>query len=154
MSRRRFAFDVEPDESPAAAERLFLARISADGRMPVLRTGLAREENQLLGAIAVGVDVDHDLQPGSLQVAEAEVRDLDSASFLLRQRDALPLQDRRRSRPRLARTHALAHSARSSRSIMRPIPDLRRPIPSPACKVESHRTSRPIRLEPSLGLIP
>jgi hypothetical protein len=50
--------DVEPDEPAAAAERLLLARAAVEGWVPVLGAALLRVEDELLRAIAVGVDVD------------------------------------------------------------------------------------------------
>src|SRR5262245_58904681 len=105
------ALDVEPDQPPPAAKRLLFATVAADGRMPMFRPRLAREEYELLGAIAVGVDVDDDLQPGPLQFGEAKIRHLDSDPFLLCQSDACQRQHRRRPGARYAWIHALAHKA-------------------------------------------
>src|SRR6476469_10782734 len=69
--------DPEHDAPRAASERLLLARVPADRRMPVLRARLAGEEDELLRAHAVGVDVDDELEADLVEAAEAEVRDLD-----------------------------------------------------------------------------
>ena len=56
------ALDPEHDAAGAAAERLLLAGLAVDRRMPVLRARLAREEDELLRAHALRVHVDDDLQ--------------------------------------------------------------------------------------------
>src|SRR5438270_2071144 len=68
--RRGLARDVEVDAPAAAAERLLLAWPPIDGRVAVLWTGLVREEHQLLGAVAIGVDVGDERQALALQLAE------------------------------------------------------------------------------------
>ena len=85
---RRLALDVEDDLAAAAAERLLLARACpAERRVPVLRARLAREQQQLLRAVAVGVDVGEEDQALPLEVAEAEVGELDPLDLLGRQDD-------------------------------------------------------------------
>ena len=45
--------------------------------MIVLGAGLAREKDKLLGADPVRVDVDHELQPGAVQLIKAEISHFD-----------------------------------------------------------------------------
>ncbi len=74
---RRLALGVEVDPAAAAAERLLLAGRPVEGRMQVLGAVLMREEDELLRADALGIDVGHELEPVVLEVGEAEVGDLD-----------------------------------------------------------------------------
>ena len=61
--RRRLALDVEVDETGPAAERLLLARRPLERWVSVLGAGLSRAKDELLRAVAVGVDVDEELKP-------------------------------------------------------------------------------------------
>ena len=56
------AADPEPDKSAAAAERLLLSGRAVERRVAVLRACLARIEDELLRAVAVGVHVDEHQQ--------------------------------------------------------------------------------------------
>jgi hypothetical protein len=69
--------------------------------MAVLRTGLPREQHQLLRAVAIGVDVRDQLEPGVLEVPEPEIGDLDARSFLRRDRESRPVEHLSRSTPRV-----------------------------------------------------
>ena len=61
--------------------------------MLVLWAGLAREQDEFLGAAAVGVDVDQQLQPGLGQPAQTEVGDLDLGPLGGGERDACRIED-------------------------------------------------------------
>jgi hypothetical protein len=56
--------------------------------MAVLGAGLAREEHQLFGADARGIDVDDQSESCSLELAQAEVGHLDRRRLSRRQHDA------------------------------------------------------------------
>ena len=56
--------------------------------MPVLGAGLARVEDELLRAVAVGVHVDQHEQADLAQTREAEVRDLDRRPIGVGEHDA------------------------------------------------------------------
>src|SRR6478752_7039959 len=84
----RLALDVQLDGAATTAERLFLAGGTVERWVPVLRAGLARVEHELLGAVAVRVDVDEQLQADLSQPAEAEVGDLDLGALTVRQLDS------------------------------------------------------------------
>ena len=56
--------------------------------MQVLGTRLTREEHELLGADALRVDIDDDLEPDLVELREAEVGHLDRAAFVRRQHDS------------------------------------------------------------------
>lgn len=49
----------------------------------MLRAGLAGEHHDLLGADALGVDVDDDLQPRSIELSEAEVGHFDAVALFI-----------------------------------------------------------------------
>src|SRR5918912_3880846 len=68
-------------------QRLLLARSPVDGRVAVLRASLVREEHQLLGAVAVGVDVGDELQALALQLPKPQVGDLNRRLLVRRQND-------------------------------------------------------------------
>ena len=53
----------------------------------MLGAGLVREEDQLLGADTLGVDVDDELEADLLELAQAEVGDLDRGDLAGRQGD-------------------------------------------------------------------
>src|SRR5689334_1437763 len=91
--------DPEHDAARATAERLLLARVVAERRMAVLRARLAGEEDELLRAHALRVDVDEDRQADSLEVPEAEVGDLDRLSLGRREDDARVFECFRRPLP-------------------------------------------------------
>src|SRR6476661_5260892 len=82
------ALDVQFHRAATAAERLLLTGRAVERRVPVLRARLARVEDELLGAIAIRVDVDEQLQADLPQPAEAEVGDLDLGALCVRQLDA------------------------------------------------------------------
>src|SRR6478752_1958882 len=84
----RLALDVQFHRAATAAERLLLAGRAVERRVPVLRARLARVEDELLGAIAIRVDVDEQLQADLPQPAEAEVGDLDLGALCVGQLDA------------------------------------------------------------------
>ena len=65
----------------------------------MLGARLAREEHELLGADALGVDVDDDLEPDVVELREPEVRHLDVRAFERSQDDAGLCEDRRRTVP-------------------------------------------------------
>ena len=67
--RGRGAIDVEPHDAAADPEGLRFARVAPDRRVAVLGAGLAREQDELLGAVAVVVDVDEDLEPFLFEAA-------------------------------------------------------------------------------------
>ena len=48
----------------------------------MLRTRLAREKDQLLRATAFGVDVNHQLETGAVEIAKAEIGDFNVSCFL------------------------------------------------------------------------
>ena len=76
--RGAVAGHVEVDLAPAAAEGLLLADVPlVDRGVLVLRTDLAGEKDQFLGAVAVVVFVDDDLQAHMPEVAEPQVGHLD-----------------------------------------------------------------------------
>ena len=85
----------------AAAEGLLLAGLAVDRRMAVLGADLPGEEDELLRADPVGVDVDDDLQADLLEPAEAEVGDLDRGPLGGSQDDPGALEVRRRALARL-----------------------------------------------------
>src|SRR5688572_3084978 len=89
---RRLALDVEIEDPTAAAERLLLAGRALERRMAVLRTRLARVEDELLRAVPVGVHVDEELKARLAEPPEPEVRDLDRRTLLVRDHDAGFLQ--------------------------------------------------------------
>src|SRR5262249_10536844 len=60
----RFSIHEKVHRSPAASERLFLAGLTIDRWVHVLRTCLEWEHDQLFGAAALGVHVGNDLEPG------------------------------------------------------------------------------------------
>ena len=68
-TRRGLAPDVEVDEPAAATERLLLARRGVERRVPVLWARLSRPQDELLRAVALGVDVYEELEP---RLVEAE----------------------------------------------------------------------------------
>ena len=103
--------DVQVDDARAAAERLLLARVVADGRMPVLGADLAREQDELLRAHAVRVDVDDDLHAGLLEPAEPEVGHLDRVSLVGREDDAGVGQHRRGALPSLGMSSSCSASS-------------------------------------------
>src|SRR5262249_18340857 len=80
--------DPQVDAADPAANRLLLAGRALERRVPVLRAGLLREQHELLRAVAIGVDVDEQHQPGGSQLAEAEVRDLDALELVGAEGDA------------------------------------------------------------------
>ena len=67
---------------------LLFAGIVAHGRVAMLRAGLAGEEDKLLGAVKVVVDVDDEFEAGPVQVFEPEVRHFDAGALGGRERDA------------------------------------------------------------------
>ena len=73
------AVDPQRHEPAPAAEGLLLAGRAVEGRVAVLGARLAGVEHELLRAVAVGVDVDEQLQPRLAEAREAEVGDLDRA---------------------------------------------------------------------------
>ncbi len=75
--------DPERHAPAPAPERLLLAGAAVERRVPVLGAGLTGVEDELLRAVAVGVDVDEELQPDLAQPREAEVGHLDRGSFVL-----------------------------------------------------------------------
>ena len=79
----RIAFDVEIDETAAAAERLFLPGRPFEWRMTMLGARLAGREHELLRAVAVGVHVDEELEADLVQAPEPEVRDFDRRVLVL-----------------------------------------------------------------------
>jgi hypothetical protein len=58
----------------------------------VLRAGLARKQDQLLGAHALRVHIGEQLQALLLQRAQAEVGDLDVCGLVRREHDAGPIK--------------------------------------------------------------
>ena len=58
----------------------------------MFRTRLPRQQAELFGADALGVDVRDQRKAGSLILAQAEVRDLDILALVGRQHDPGPLQ--------------------------------------------------------------
>ena len=70
---------VEMDHAPTAPERLLFARLALHRRMPVLRTGLVGKQHQLLRAAAGRVHISDDLKPRRVQIADAEIGDLDAS---------------------------------------------------------------------------
>jgi len=86
--RRPVAGHVEIDLSEAAAEGLLLADVPVvDRGVLVLRAGLAGEEDHFLGAVAVVVLVDCDLEADVPEVTESEVGHLDVVLFKGREDD-------------------------------------------------------------------
>ena len=81
------AVDPQRHEPAAAAERLLLAGHAVERRMPVLGAHLARIEDELLGAVAVGVDVHEHDQALLTEAREPEVGDLDLIALGLGQDD-------------------------------------------------------------------
>ena len=111
------AVDPEQDTARAAAERLLLARVVADGGMAVLRAHLARQEDELLRANAIRVDVDENREADPLEVPEPEVDDLDRFPLGRRQNDARVLEGRRRALP--SQRHGRAGCRRRVQSLER-----------------------------------
>jgi xylose isomerase len=70
------------------AEGLLLPVVAVDRRVPVLGATLVGEQDELLRAHAIGVDVDDDLQSDFVEPTQAEVRDLDALALSGRQHDA------------------------------------------------------------------
>jgi len=80
----RIALDIKIDFAPPAAERLLFSDIFfAHFRMPVFRADLAGQEDQFLGAIAVIVFIDDDLEAEVLEVIQPEVRHFHIFFFFL-----------------------------------------------------------------------
>ena len=80
------------DEPAAAAERLLLAGRAVERRMPVLGARLARVEDELLGAVAVGVDVHEHDQALLAKSREPEVGDLDLVALGVGEHDSARLE--------------------------------------------------------------
>ena len=76
-SETRAPSTTSVDPAEPAPERLLLSRCPVERRMAVLGAHLAWKEHELLGAVAVGVDVHQDLKADLPQAAEAEIRHLD-----------------------------------------------------------------------------
>src|SRR5205823_6438687 len=89
---------------------LLLARPAIDGRVTVLRTGLAREEHQLLGTVAVGVDVGDERQALALQLPEPQLGDLNRRLLVRRQNDPCLAQHRHGPPPGLLSLRTRDHS--------------------------------------------
>ncbi|MCK7540087.1 MAG: hypothetical protein MZV63_58865 [Marinilabiliales bacterium] len=86
--RRPLAGDIQIDLAVAAAKGLLLAEIpSVDPRVAVLQAGLAGQKDQLLGAVAVVVLVDDDLDAHVLEVAETEIGHFHGLPFVPGDRD-------------------------------------------------------------------
>jgi hypothetical protein len=77
--------------------------------VPVLGTGLPRKQDQLLGAVPVGVDVGDQLQAGAREVAEPEVRHLDACALLSSERHAEPLEQLGRTAPCIVHFRSTKH---------------------------------------------
>ncbi len=73
----------------------------------MLGADLPGEEDELLGAHALGVHVDHELQADLLETAETEVGHLDAGAFGRRQDDAGTRQERRGSLAGLGVGHSV-----------------------------------------------
>jgi hypothetical protein len=84
---RRCAYVWEAAWWILETQTLLLAGPAVDGRVAVLRKGLVREEHQLLGAVAVGVDVGDELQALALQLPKPQIGDLDRRLLVRRQND-------------------------------------------------------------------
>src|SRR5438874_11263256 len=91
----------------ADSERLLLARLVRERRMPVLRTTLVREQHKLLRADAIRVHVDDNLQSDLVEPAQTEVSDLDLLALSRRQHDAGLFEHGRRSLARLGIRHGV-----------------------------------------------
>src|SRR6266480_4941657 len=91
----------------ADSERLLLARLVRERRMPVLRTALVREQHELLRADAIRVHVDDDLQADLAETAQTEVSDLDLLALTRRQHDAGRVEHGRRPLARLGIRHGV-----------------------------------------------
>jgi hypothetical protein len=85
---RRLSFDIKIDDAPAAAERFLLAGVSViDRGMMVFGADLAREEDDLLGAIAIVRGVNDHLESVVVEVVQAEVGDFYFVLFARGDRD-------------------------------------------------------------------
>src|SRR5574340_252014 len=106
------ALHAQPHHPLATAEGLHLPRLAGDGRMAMLGAGLPRQQHQLLRAVAIGVDVDHEFEPGVPEIAEPEVGHLEVRSLLRRQHQAGRLQHGRGPRLRLLELLSGQHATR------------------------------------------
>ncbi len=75
----------------------------------MLGEGLPWEEDQFLSAVAIGVDVHHQLQSLVLEIAQTAVRDLDGLSLPRRYRNTRLPQHCRRPMSRLGRLRYRHH---------------------------------------------
>ena len=91
----------------ADAERLLLARLALDRRVPVLGAPLVREQDEFLRAHSIGVHVDDDLQSDLVEPAQPEVRDLDVPALIRRQHNAGLDEHGRRPLARLRISHCV-----------------------------------------------
>lgn len=82
------ALDEEMDLSPPAAERLLFTRIVLEGRMPMLRAGLAWEDRKLLRTASVRAHVREQLQAGFFEASKPEIRYFDPCLFFRGQKYA------------------------------------------------------------------
>ena len=88
--------------------------------MAVLRADLAGKEDELLGAIAVVVLVDDDLEPQALDIAEAEVGDLHALELVPGDGDAGLFEQDHGGRPRLRDVFGCHGPLRTQRTTLLP----------------------------------
>jgi hypothetical protein len=78
---RRHPGKVKANFSPAAAESLLLARVVAHRWVTVFRADLAGKEDYLLGAAALGVDIDQDGKAYPVEYSQAEISHLEGLTL-------------------------------------------------------------------------
>ena len=81
---RGLTLNVQINLTVTATEGLLLTDVVllGQGRMDVLRAGHAGQQNHLLAAVTVGVDVGHQKKTGVVDVVQTEVCDLDVSQLV------------------------------------------------------------------------